>query len=513
MATYLDLPRTFSSLFNEEEVLISWSWRVLYHLAFYTILLKFGISWIRNIYFHPLSGFPGPFLARASLWWRFIHTGSGKIHLSIEKLHRKYGPVVRVSPNELSFASVESWKAIYGHPAPGKPIPIKAPFYDIYGAGFNSLCIGSERDPHKHAGMRKMLTAAFSQRCLLEQEEIVSGTVDEFVRIIGEEGGPVSKGIDMTKWYEMVAFDILGEMAFGESFHSLQNRKPHFWANLIEEHLYLVTLADNFSRVGSFATLFRWLVPSRLMVQNMNSQYSRKQVEKRLASRSSRRDFVSLLVEKVRKGEVDKEEMTAHVSTLAIAGGETVSTFLAGTTCFLLQHPEMLHRLTQEIRGAFPSYQSINAQSAQQLKYLQAVINEGLRLFPPGSQGFPRVSPGIELHGRHIPQGTEIYTSAWAVTHDERYFAEPMKFKPERWLDPNSRDMKEASQPFSLGPRGCLGRNFAYMEMNLILAKMLWTYDLELVNKDINWLKEGKVYVMWWKPSLMVRFHKRESLQ
>ncbi|KAI2616499.1 cytochrome P450 [Hypoxylon sp. NC1633] len=511
MATYLDLPRNVSSLFSEEEVLISWSWQLLRRLAFYTILLRFCISWIHNVYFHPLSGFPGPLLARASLLWRFIHTGSGKVHLSIEKLHRKYGPVVRMSPNELSFASVESWKAIYGHPAPGKPIPIKAPFYDIYGAGFNSLCIGSERDPHKHAGMRKMLTAAFSQQRLLEQEEIVSGTVDEFIRIIGEEAGPGSKGIDMTKWYEMAAFDILGEMAFGESFHSLQNRKSHFWANLIEEHLYLITLADNLSRIESFATLFRWLIPSRLMVQNMNSQYSRKQVDKRLASHSSRRDFVSLLAEKVRKGEVDKEEMTAHVSTLAIAGGETVSTFLAGTTCFLLQHPEKLHRLVQEIRETFPSYESINAQSAQQLKYLQAVINEGLRLFPPGSQGFPRVSPGFELHGHHIPQGTEIYTSAWAVTHDEQYFAEPMQFMPERWLDPNSGDVKEASQPFSLGPRGCLGRNFAYMEMNLILAKMLWTYDLELVNKDINWLEEGKVFVMWWKPALMVRIGRYPS--
>lgn len=113
--------------------------------------------------------------------------------------------------------------------------------------------------------------------------------------------------------------------------------------------------------------------------------------------------------------------MTAHVSTLAwvkrldcgflyyadiphsIAGGETVSTFLAGTTFFLLKNPVVLKKLTAEIRKAFGSFDEIEAQKAQQLPYLQAVINEGLRIFPPGSQGFPRISPGFWLHDRFIP--------------------------------------------------------------------------------------------------------------
>ena len=65
-------------------------------------------------------------------------------------------------------------------------------------------------------------------------------------------------------------------------------------------------------------------------------------------------------------------------------------------------------RLVSEIRGAFKSYQDVKAQPAQQLPYLQAVINEGLRLFPPSSQGSPRVSPGFELHGEYIPEGVRI---------------------------------------------------------------------------------------------------------
>lgn len=128
---------------------------------------------------------------------------------------------MRVSPNELSFASVESWKSIYGHRAGAAPTPIKSHFYDIYGAGFKSLCIGSERNPQKHGKMRKMLSAAFSTRVLLDQEDIITTTVNEFIDRLGEVGSRPN-GLNMTKWYEMVAFDSLGEMAFGESFHSLK---------------------------------------------------------------------------------------------------------------------------------------------------------------------------------------------------------------------------------------------------------------------------------------------------
>jgi hypothetical protein len=67
-----------------------------------------------------------------------------------------------------------------------------------------------------------MLSATFSQRALLEQEPIVASCIDTFVKIVGERGGKDSKGLNMTKWFEMISFDILGEMAFGESFHSVE---------------------------------------------------------------------------------------------------------------------------------------------------------------------------------------------------------------------------------------------------------------------------------------------------
>ncbi|KAL4746663.1 hypothetical protein BDW72DRAFT_207141 [Aspergillus terricola var. indicus] len=479
----------------------------IYMIAAYTV----GYA-IYNLYFHPLAGFPGPRLARASLLWRFWHTMRGRSHRVIEQAHQRYGPVFRVSPNELSFASVESWKAIYGPPVGGRSHLIKGEFYDIYGAGFKTGCIGSERDPKVHAQKKKNLTPAFSMKALQAQESIVQECINEFVAKLGPLSQKTGKGLNVVEWYEMIAFDILGEMAFGERFGCIEREEHHFWIDLILKHLLEITLVDNLRRYQLLATLGKWLLPSlTVQVRNKHSGFSRRKVEERLNSTSPRHDFFTNIVEKVKRNEIPKEEMTAHASTLIIAGGETVATCLAAATYYLLKTPEAHHKLLAEIRSRYQAYDEIDAASALQLPYLQAVIHESLRIHPPGSQGFPRVSPGVEIDGHWVPAGTEVYTSAWTVTHDPKYFHDPMQFKPERWIDPNCTDVKEASQPFSLGLRACVGRNFAFVEMSSILAKVLYTYDLDLVDQNMDWENDSHCHIMWWKAPVHVVFRPRPS--
>ena len=93
------------------------------------------------------------------------------------------------------------------------------------------------------------------------------------------------------------------------------------------------------------------------------------------------------------------------LTSYSIAGGETVSTFLTATTYYLCQNPQPYQKLREEIRAHYQSYDQIDAATALQLPYLQAVIQEGLRIFPPGSQGFPRTSPGVVIDDNLIPAG------------------------------------------------------------------------------------------------------------
>lgn len=131
-----------------------------------------------------------------------------------------------MSPNELSFASLESYDDIYGFPKADRSHFIKSDFYDIYGSAYKTGCIGSERDPKVHAQKKRNLVPAFSAKALAGQEDIVQRYLDEFVTKIGPLSTSNSNGIDATKWFEMVTFDILGEMAFGESFHCIAQGQP-----------------------------------------------------------------------------------------------------------------------------------------------------------------------------------------------------------------------------------------------------------------------------------------------
>lgn len=175
-------------------------------------------SVVYNLYFHPLKKYPGPFWARASLWWRFYHSVGGRWYRVLESNHKRYGDVLRVSPNELSFATADAWRAIYTPRGKGGVAKIpKGRFYEVLGAGLAVPSVGSERDPKLAAQKRKLFADAFSVKGLAMQESVIQKNVDRWVAKLGKLGAS-KEGIDMSKWSMYLGFDLAGEMSFGESF-------------------------------------------------------------------------------------------------------------------------------------------------------------------------------------------------------------------------------------------------------------------------------------------------------
>lgn len=152
------------------------------------------------------------------------------VRLYVDALElRIIGPIVRIAPNELSFGSAESLKAIYAQ-NPGKPHPKRGSFYSFLNAGFSKYNIVSEPDPHRHSEIRKLLLPAFSQRALLEQEVVLGTVIDQWLKVFEKTAGPDSSGANITRWYDFGVFDVLGELAFGESFHAVESGmcyQPH----------------------------------------------------------------------------------------------------------------------------------------------------------------------------------------------------------------------------------------------------------------------------------------------
>jgi len=133
---------------------------------------------------------------------------------------------------------------------------------------------------------------------------------------------------------------------------------------------------------------------------------------------------------------------------------------LSGTTWLLLSNPAALATLITEIRSAFSSASEINFLSARKLPYLSACLEEGMRCFPaiPGLNPRRTVEP-VVVEGRGIPVGTYLGVHQWAAYHSAVNFTDPDKFVPERWLEGGGKgDAKDVLQPFSIGPRNCIGK-------------------------------------------------------
>ncbi|KAK2005205.1 cytochrome P450, partial [Colletotrichum eremochloae] len=188
---------------------------------------------------------------------------------------------------------------------------------------------------------------------------------------------------------------------------------------------------------------------------------------------------------------------------------------LSGAIYFLTTNPQTLAKLVDEIRHEYKNENDINLLNTQHLIYLNAVVNESLRIYPPAPGTGPRLTApsGSIIAGHHIPGNTIVDINLWAVHHDPSLFTSPESFVPERWLGDArfKNDRLDAVEPFSVGPRNCIGRNLAYAEIRMVLARLVWNFDIELSPKDKHWAVGQKMYTFWDKPELHVLLKPRKS--
>ena len=241
---------------------------------------------------------------------------------------------------------------------------------------------------------------------------------------------------------------------------------------------------------------------------------TRATVRKRMDTETDRKDFAFYALRAMEKGDpttmMSKKEMVATFEILMIAGSETTATLLSGVTYQLLKNPDVLKKLVTEIRSTFTHSHNITIVNVNKLTYELAVLDEALRIMPPVATASVRVVPpgsGEIVGGHFVPGGTSVGIPSWAASRSPLNFRDPESFIPERWLGDAryANDRREASQPFSTGPRGCLGRTLAYAEMRLILARMLFEFDLELMESSRSWLEDLKNFAFWQKDPLMVK--------
>ncbi|KAF2094506.1 cytochrome P450 [Rhizodiscina lignyota] len=461
---------------------------------------------VYRLFFHPLAKYPGPVVAKVTAWRDVYHAYRGDKHLDFHQLHQKYGPVVRYGPNTLSFNHPAALKAIYGHKANVR----KSDFYLSFPVAPGVFSTHTAIDRAAHARKRRVMSHAFSEAALKSVEDYVLGHVRTYIQqLAGGTSNAWTEPRDVATWSAYLGFDVMGDLSFGKSFGMLEGDNPE-----VRRATYLLSRAAKRHNVTG---PMPWLHQSRfdrLLFRKINQDrdqymaFSKKQVGERMNSdvyNSSRRDFFYYLLnaKDPESGQgFAKGELWGESNTLIIAGSDTTSTTITSTIFYLLHNPIALATVQKEIREKFGSVEDIRAGPVlNSCTYLRACIDEAMRMSPPVSAILPRFTldggldiPGLDIH---IPAGVGVGCPIYGLHHNTDYVPDPFTYRPERWILGQSATeesldaLHSVFNPFSIGPRGCIGKPMAYLELTLTLGRLLWGYEMRLAPGDQGRMGEG----------------------
>ncbi|KAM0693029.1 hypothetical protein Q7P36_007586 [Cladosporium allicinum] len=467
---------------------------------------------IYNIHFHPLRHFPGPLLWGAIGIPRTTSAIRGRLTYDVAALHRKYGTVVRVAPNDLAFADPQAWQDIYGL-QPGRVQNRKDVFsYPIHDP--------AEADRHiifggdvQHARIRRLLAPGFTTSAVKDLAPMIESYADLLVRKLGEFADGVQV-VDMSHWFEWATFDIGGEFAFGESFKCLESGSSNLFVRIMFESVELSSVLGQLERYKIFTILQMILPKSAFKAVAELDNYVAELSKKRQARGHSKdgTDMFNYLLENKGDDVLSQKEYEGNALTLLFAGADTTATVMIFGSYLLCKNPDAAKRARGELRSAFRQSSDINATNVNELKYMIAVLSEIMRLYPPGPSGLARHitnKVGQMVAGQHVPYNTSCAVYQLAANRLDINFARANEFLPERWLDNApaefAHDRRDIYQPFSVGPRNCIGKPIAYMEMRVLMAKFLYNFEFELAFPDEDWVSTKKAYGAWNNSELKMR--------
>lgn len=264
-------------------------------------------------------------------------------------------------------------------------------------------------DEVDHTRQKRLLTHAFSERAMREQEPLIMSYVDQFIeklRGYSRSGEPVN----LEKWLNFLTFDIVGDLAFGEPFGCLRDSNYHPWVATIFQSIKTGAYLRSLSVYPRLAKAVRSILPKQVVRKRVQHyQMSKEKVVHRLAAQTQRPDFISHILRCNADDErgMRQAEIEANAAIVIQAGSETTATALAACLYYLHQRPESHRRATNEVRAAFPSGSSITFAAVHHIPFLNAIIEEGLRLFPPVPAILPRLVPqgGAVIDGSFVPAG------------------------------------------------------------------------------------------------------------
>ena len=212
-----------------------------------------------------------------------------------------------------------------------------------------------------------------------------------------------------------------------------------------------------------------------VVVNRMIEEHRRTRSE-----REGRQDLLDMMIDSEEGSSDSDKRLRDQVITVFLAGYETVANALTWTWYLLSQNPDAERRLHEELYEML-GHREANVDDVSRLRYTEMVVAESMRLFPPAWAMGRRALHEFQLGPYRLPARTTLLMSQYVTHREERFFPEPLQFKPERWSDDaKSKMTRLAYFPFGAGGRQCIGESFAWMEAVLVLATLAQKWELRL---------------------------------
>ncbi|KAH8170409.1 cytochrome p450 domain-containing protein [Sarocladium implicatum] len=418
--------------------------------------------------FHRLNRFPGPFLARISNF--YVTSLSVKnFHLfeEVQVLHAKYGDIVRIGPSEISVADPKAYNLIHSNQSPCQ----KGPWYNILHPVQSLHMI---RDRKTHAHRRKTWDKGLGSKALRDYEPRVEQFTQQLLSVLEKKQG---LPVDVSTLFNFYSFDVMGDLAFDSGFNMLRDGIVHY---------YMESVHANMLAVSAFSHLV-WIFPLLKAIPIVNNEHIKFQSWLKGSKKPERPDLFSWILADYqaipKPTKQNDADLYGDAHLIIVAGSDTTAASLTCLFFQLAQNPAVLQKLQEELDKYFEDNKELTAASLSKLDYLNACINECLRLHPPIPSGVQRMTPpeGLQLGDTFIPGDTIVQVPTYTLHRDERAFMKPNEYIPDRWTS-QTELVKDATvfTPFGTGRYSCAGKQLGLMELRSVTSQVVRDYDVRL---------------------------------
>ncbi|KAI5244665.1 putative cytochrome P450 [Aureobasidium subglaciale] len=444
------------------------------------MFLVYLIPILATVYFvytrlaSPLAKLPGPIYTIFTPLYLIYNEFTGNRRVYIDNLHTIHGSVVRIGPNEVSFASYEAMKEIYTSGGSGFD---RTEFYELF-MQFGTKTLFSMPPRGEHSQRKRILADRYANTNIMRPETIDALTerAKQFLEnCLAENGGDA----DVYVHLHCFALDGASQHLFAPYGTNSLTDPEDF--KIMEEMSYADSLRAPYLEyyAPKVAAFFDSLNSKRSRSVPLANDFVLDAVKKPNPASYS-------LLSKLHSKASELEELSAAAESMdhLAAGIDTTGDGL----CFLMHElslPQNAH-IQQKLREEIDNSQG---KSFDQLPYLDAVVKEGLRVFPPIPMSFPRYSPddGTTLNGHYIPGHVIVSCQPFTLHKDPAVFPSPERFDPQRWLqDKGELERNRMFFAFSQGARGCIGKHLALAEMKILLREVYGGYRTILSEDKAN---------------------------